>query len=438
MRKKVSLSLILLSILFFIYIFYKSEIVWEGSNRNYYFPYYLIFILLLGLSITIFFINLDKEKIKYLTIISISTLASLYLVEAYLLFNEKIYNNKEKIYQNELKIKSEMYQKKFGKKYDQRTKLEFYDHIRKKNKNIAMNTFPSLYLKNKSKIFPFSGISNSKTITCNENGYYAIFDSDRYGFNNPDSEWNKKNIQYLLVGDSFTLGACVNRPFDVASILRKLSNGSVLNLGYSANGPLIEYATMREYVSPNVENIIWMYYEGNDLDDLKNELQSKILLKYLNNQNFSQNLKNNQKKIDLISKKMINDSKQIYLTDKKVNFNIFNFIKLSKLRGALNHFLPKENQPKKKFFHQEELKKVLKLAKQFSLRNNSEFYFVYLPEYKRFKTNYNNSNYNLIKKITHELEIEFIDTHKLIFKKENNPLDLFPFKLSGHYTDGGL
>ena len=29
-------------------------------------------------------------------------------------------------------------------------------------------------------IFPFAGISNSKTIFCNENGYYSIYESDRY------------------------------------------------------------------------------------------------------------------------------------------------------------------------------------------------------------------------------------------------------------------
>ena len=52
-------------------------------------------------------------------------------------------------------------------------------------------------------ILPLSGISNSETIHCNENGYYSIYQSDRYGFNNPDEEWDKKEIEYLLVGDSF-------------------------------------------------------------------------------------------------------------------------------------------------------------------------------------------------------------------------------------------
>ena len=53
-----------------------------------------------------------------------------------------------------------------------------------------------------------------------KNGYYSIYESDRYGFNNPDDEWDVGEIEYLLVGDSFTHGACVNRPNDIASVLR--------------------------------------------------------------------------------------------------------------------------------------------------------------------------------------------------------------------------
>ena len=35
--------------------------------------------------------------------------------------------------------------------------------------------------------------------------------------------------------------------------------------------------------------------------------------------------------------------------------------------------------------------------------------------------------YNLVKNIVTELKIPFIDIHKEVFKKEQNPLKLFPF-----------
>ena len=137
---------------------------------------------------------------------------------------------------------------------------------------------------------------NSDTLQCNENGYISIYKSDRYGFNNPDSEWNKKEIEYLLVGDSFIHGSCVNRPDDISSVLRSLTGKSVINLGYSANGPLAEYATLREYLNPNVKKVIWVYYEYNDLLDLRDEIKNRILRNYLVDINFSQNLKKRQKK----------------------------------------------------------------------------------------------------------------------------------------------
>ena len=44
-------------------------------------------------------------------------------------------------------------------------------------------------------------------------------------------------------------------------------------------------------------------------------------------------------------------------------------------------------------------KEILKNANNFAKKNNAKFYFVYLPEYQRYNTNYNNSSYLLIKKI---------------------------------------
>ena len=77
----------------------------------------------------------------------------------------------------------------------------------------------------------------------------------------------------MLVGDSFTQGACVNEPDTISGNLRKLNNNknAVLNLGQSGNGPLIEYATLREYLPfKNVKRVLWIYYEDNDLKPSEN------------------------------------------------------------------------------------------------------------------------------------------------------------------------
>ena len=65
-------------------------------------------------------------------------------------------------------------------------------------------------------------------------------------------------------------------------------------------------------------------------------------------------------------------------------------------------------------------------------------YFVYLPAYSQYNSkNYDQSNYLKIKKIISELNIPFIDIDKEVFKKEKNPLELFPFQLPGHFNKTG-
>ena len=246
------------SIFLLVYTFYKSKIHWKGTMDNFYSVYYLIFIILLFLSIFSFFL---KEKIKeYLIIIIISTIFGLYFFEGYLLSN-KIKNNKltnkfyEKSVNNILNKKIELYEKKTGNKYDTRSKYEFYKDLKKESSHIAITSSPHNLIKKNTGFFHFSGTSFAKTVYCNENGYWSTYDSDRYGFNNPDEEWDSKEIEYLLIGDSFVKGACVNRPHDISSVLRNLSNKSILNLGIDGAGPLIEYAALREYLDSKVKKL---------------------------------------------------------------------------------------------------------------------------------------------------------------------------------------
>ena len=74
--------------------------------------------------------------------------------------------------------------------------------------------------------------------------------ADRHGFNNPDNQWDENNTDIILIGDSFVEGVGVNRPHDIASVLRSL-NHNVLSLGLSNNGPLKNLAIAKEYLGSN-------------------------------------------------------------------------------------------------------------------------------------------------------------------------------------------
>ena len=415
---KFSTIILTISFLLLIYTFYKSEIYWDGENRNYYKTYYLISSILICLSIITFFIN-DIIK-QYLIISGISLIVSLYLFEGYLTFETKL--SKEHL------LKEQLYETQTGNKWDRRSKLDVYKELKKNNDKITISFLPSEIINKNYSIFPLSGLSNSETIHCNENGYYSIYQSDRYGFNNPDNEWDKKEIEYLLVGDSFAHGMCVNRPNDISSVLRNLSKKSVLNLGMNGNGPLIEYATLREYLNTKVKKVLWIYYESNDLNNLKSEKTNNILINYLKDLNFTQNLKLKQNEIDSF---LSNKIKEIVKERKTFKVKLKKFIKIYNTRLLILRAPAQAPAPTPEF------KLILQLTKELMNKNNSKLYFVYLSEYSRYKKLYDNTNYNLVKDIVNELRIPFIDIHKEVFVKEQNPLKLFPFELPGHYNPDG-
>lgn len=227
----------------------------------------------------------EKYFIKEIFLILLSIFFILYLLELFLILIS---------YKDFKSIRSEKLQEKVNK-------FEILKELQANNKKIVINySPPSEVINKKLKLHPLSGISNRLTIDCNENGYFSIFATDRFGFNNKNNNWDLKNIDLLLVGDSFVNGACVNYKDTINGNLEKIKKDlKILNIAKGGNGPLSEYAALREYLPyMNPKKVVWFYFEGNDLDNLSDELRNSILSKYLNDFNFSQNLYYKQNLID--------------------------------------------------------------------------------------------------------------------------------------------
>ena len=339
--------------------------------------------------------------------------------------NHGIYFKKQKI---------KIFEEKSNKKFDQRDVVSIYSDLVKQNKNITVKVSPKHFLKKENlNFYPLAGISKKDTIYSNENGYYLIYKSDRFGFNNPDNEWDKKETEYLLIGDSFAHGCCVKNNENIGYNLRQLSNKSVINLGYSANGPLLELASLKEYYPNKVNNIIWLYFE-NDLDDLNDELQNEFLKKYLFDKNFLQNLTKKQDEIDLYLGKTVNEkfkSRKLVNKENEKLYFLINTLKLYELRHFLNSFMSKKKPLNFKIFEE-----IILEAKFFARKKNANFIFVYLPDYSTFKFKRNSQNYKKIKNLIKKNQIKFIDMHQK-FNKNENPLDFFPFRFYGHYNAKG-
>ena len=425
---KIPIFFLIISILFLLYIYYQSEFFNNGLRRSYYFKYYLFSFVLIIFSIISFFLN-KNINIKII-IILISTTFTLYIVEGFLLIS-KTEIDIQKIRQS--------IAKKAKIKFDARTKLEIYNDLKNEDESIvSVIPLATITDNKKNRLVLLSGISKRKTIACNENGYYSIYQSDRHGFNNPDNEWDKQKIEFLLIGDSFTHGSCVNEEDTIGGNIREMTNKQgLLNLGYDGHTPLKEYATLREYLPYiNAKRVLWIYYEGNDLRGLNEHLNNKILVNYINNLEFSQKLISKQVEIDLKLTELLENT---YLYNRLQTNKIFKFLKLFELRMTIENLLSTNFIVSPEVLNK--FQKIIRLSKNFAKQKNAKFYFVYLPTFARYyeKTNKtdNFKNYDDIIKIVKNLDVSIINIHKELFITHNDPVSLFPFKNQGHYTELG-
>ncbi len=310
----------------------------------------------------------------------------------------------------------------------------------------------------KNKILPLAGISNRQTMYCNENGYYTFFKSDRYGFRNPDNDenWNE-SIDYLIIGDSYAFGACLNNEDTFLAQISKNTQKKLLNLSYSANGPLLEFSTIQEYFNYVQKNnlnypskIVLIYAEQNDLWDLQKELKISILKDYLN-KNKIQNIFEKQEKIDLL---LLDFFEAYYETEKakyKNNFfnDLKNFIKLQKLRVT---FIVRNANLKNRLIIQRQTEKGVISEKMLSdydytvsklsnyLKNfDTELIFVYMPTYLRYLDPKTSEFYKKEKilKIIKKYNLEIIDLDEELVLIEEDPFSLFPFGNEGHFNELG-
>ena len=206
------------------------------------------------------------------------------------------------------------------------------------NQNVFLNIAGHKFLDNtKISILPLSGYKNSTILLCiDENNKPIFYLSDKNGFNN-----KMDNIvnDFLLIGDSYVQGMCVNNKNNLNAQFKK-HNYITTNLGMAGNGPLLEYATFKEYQNEyEYQDIILFITLDNDFYDLSNEKKNKILMKYINEENFTQKIKENElSKIEVINsyfgkktERIFNDFLSIY------HFN------LKELGNTLEKIFKKEN-----------------------------------------------------------------------------------------------
>ena len=146
-------------------------------------------------------------------------------------------------------------------------------------------------------VIPLGAVANKLTILCNESGQWITYASDEHGFSNPKGIWQLHSLDIAALGDSFAQGCCVPSDKSFVALIRQRF-AATLNLGIAGNGPLLELATLKEYLSSfKPRHVLWFYYEGNDLTGLQVEKKSSLLMRYLKG-DFNQSLVGRQRDID--------------------------------------------------------------------------------------------------------------------------------------------
>jgi len=429
--------LTILCLLISLYAFYRlsipiySELLKSSRIQNFYLAS-VIFSSFFGILSLLCLIKL-KDTIKVnLSILFFSVGISLYGFEIYLEYSQvkKLLKSKKVIINDNLN--------------DTRTVFEVIKDLRKSGVSAYPNITSVVEFETEMKIHPLGTISNITTTLGNENGYYSIINTDEHGFNNPKGLYKNKNIDIALVGDSFAEGAAVNYYESISGILNKLNYKSI-TLGKSGKGPLFALATIKEYAKQlKPKYVLWMFFE-NDLDDLGHEMRSSILTKYLDDDEFSQNLISKQHEIDKIqiNHALVELNKKNQAVENITNLKNFSFVnslnnslKFYNLRKILGVVPKPESIDYMKTF-----KNIL--FKSNSMINNwgGKMIFVYLPGWENYSTvNSLNKKLHLrnnILKTVNELNIRIIDMHKEVFETHPDALSLFPFRMNGHYNVEG-
>ena len=362
----IGFSLLFLAI--FVYAFYRSNFLPDNLSDRYD-KYYFISILGMLFFAMLFFLN--KKIQRWINFSLLSFLVCIFSLEIILDTVELPRGlHKEKI----------LAAKNNNVEFDHRMGFSVLSDLKSKGLDIVSGIYPQAFnltngIPNKN-IFPLSGISNKKTLHCNETGQWKYHHSDRYGFSNLNKYWDKKEIDYLILGDQFSQGACVDQDKNISSYLKEITKKNVLNLSLVGNGPLLKLATLKEYgIKVKPKRVLWFYYEGNDLvDELHREKQSQILLSYLKT-NFTQNLFKRLKEIDI---ELIEFSKIDELLWKTKIYRLYN------IRSLLS--FDKEDIEYKVVIDPL-YKLILSEAKKTVGSWNGKIEFIYIPQFERYKKN---------------------------------------------------
>lgn len=389
-----------------------------------------------------------------LVLVLLSTGISLYSLELVLTFAPSLFAPAAPEHSQGAKIQ-----------FDGRSKLQIMEDLRARGVQAVPSVTPKVLLSRQedsrtlksvitlggAEYLPLGSVSNTTAVFCNEGGYWVKYENDEHGLNNPRGLWQAGRADIAIVGDSFAYGYCVPPDQNFAALIRQ-RYPATLNLATGGNGPLLELASIEEYVRPiQAKVVLWFFAEINDLCELEIERHSPLLMRYMTG-SFSQGLFTNQARIDkvlldytdtmlayfrrerlrgnLTLRTLREKSGLIHTTAEDVERRHYRHYDCAEFEGAIypNRFEADQSDL---------MRRVLLKARDTVTAWGGSFYFVYLPEWQRYNNAAAANPYRQqVLALVRSLDIPVIDVHEG-FQAHKDPLGLFPFRRQGHYNAEG-
>ncbi len=292
------------------------------------------------------------------------------------------------------------------------------------------------------------GVSRVPTLFCNELGEWGMYRSDEYGFRNPVGSHVPGEVEVVLVGDSFAHGGCTASDSDIIGVLRE-AVPSVVSFGSESSGPLTTLASVREYAVPlRPPAVVWLFYEDDDLINLQDESQHDILRRYLR-PGFEQGLRSKQDRLDRVLADWVIHVRReqeraiverLRLREEAArrirNRPWMKWIKLWELRATVER--SREGRSVRHHpWNAELFRRVLEAAQDDVHAWGGEMLFVYLPSRRRLAGEPGSNPYRLeVLAQAAGLRIRTVDLVP-VFAAHPDPLSLFPYRVTPHYTEEG-
>lgn len=290
--------------------------------------------------------------------------------------------------------------------------------------------------------------------------YHAFYTPDMYGFQD-NSNNLYLNSDIVMVGDSFGISACVNPPYTMKFQLEKILKKKILNLSWQGTGPIAQIKIISKYAAyTNFNTFIWFYYEGNDWGEILKSINNNLFMeKAITPKNLfltktyipreiGINILNSEKDVMVDYKALL--ANQIKLKKHKIDYKwqnekfvIFKIFLAEKLRGLSSLIKYFKNYPELQGYQQYD-RAVNEMNIFLNNKTIEKKYIYYLPKYTRLS--HKNKNHPEVKHLNKQKEIvklaankygfEFIDGSEL-FQNRSDPLDIFHYRLPGHYNENG-